>query len=72
MTIYWSFFNRGADESGNSYCMKHITAPRGSLILWDSRTVHWNQHPSKDRLYLQSENGWLFVLRAKGKANERG
>lgn len=37
------------DESGNPYCMKHVTAPRGSLILWDSRTIHWNQHASKDR-----------------------
>jgi hypothetical protein len=45
------FFGHGTDESGNPYCMKHITAPRGSLILWDSRTVHWNQHPGKDRPY---------------------
>ncbi len=45
------FFGNGADESGNPYCMKHITASRGSLILWDSRTVHWNQHPSKNRPY---------------------
>lgn len=30
--------------------MKHITAARGSLILWDSRTVHWNQHPDKHRI----------------------
>ncbi len=30
---------------------KQITASRGSLILWDSRTVHWNQLPSKDRPY---------------------
>lgn len=29
--------------------MKHVTAPRGSLILWDSRTIHQNQHPRKDR-----------------------
>ncbi len=43
------FFNLGADESENTYCMKHVTAPRGSLILWDSRTIHWNQHPRKDR-----------------------
>ncbi len=43
------FFGHGIDESGNPYCMKHITAPRGSLILWDSRTLHWNQHPRKDR-----------------------
>lgn len=28
---------------------QQITAPRGSLILWDSRTVHWNQHPDKNR-----------------------
>ena len=31
--------------------MKHVTAPRGSLILWDSRTIHWNQHPRKDRSF---------------------
>lgn len=43
------FFGNRTDESGNSYCMKHITAPRGSVILWDSRTIHWNQHASKDR-----------------------
>lgn len=35
----------------STYEMKHITAPKGSLILWDSRTIHWNQHPSKDRSY---------------------
>lgn len=43
------FFDRNTDESGKPYCMKQITAPRGSLILWDSRTVHWNQPASKDR-----------------------
>lgn len=43
------FFASSVDESGNPYCMKHITAPRGSLILWDSRTIHWNQHASKNR-----------------------
>jgi ectoine hydroxylase-related dioxygenase (phytanoyl-CoA dioxygenase family) len=32
-------------DSGDSYPMKHVTAPKGSLILWDSRTIHWNQHP---------------------------
>lgn len=36
------------------YCMKHVTAPRGSLILWDSRTIHWNQHASSDRPVLES------------------
>lgn len=43
------FFDDRRDECGNPYCMKHITAARGSLILWDSRTIHWNQHPNKDR-----------------------
>lgn len=43
------FFDSETDQSGNHYCRKHITAPRGSLILWDSRTVHWNQSASKDR-----------------------
>jgi len=43
------FFGTGTDESKNPYCMKHITAPKGSLILWDSRTVHWNQQASNDR-----------------------
>jgi hypothetical protein len=43
------FFNQSKDELGNPYHTKHITARRGSLILWDSRTVHWNQHASKDR-----------------------
>jgi len=36
-------------KNGDTYPMKHVTAPRGSLILWDSRTIHWNQHPRKDR-----------------------
>lgn len=45
------FFGNNIDEFGNPYCMKHITASRGSLILWDSRTIHWNQHASKDRPY---------------------
>jgi hypothetical protein len=45
------FFSNAKDESGNAYSKKHIIAPRGSLILWDSRTVHWNQHPSTDRPY---------------------
>ncbi|MBA2726886.1 MAG: phytanoyl-CoA dioxygenase family protein [Parachlamydiaceae bacterium] len=45
------FFSCETDEAGNSYDMKHITAPRGSLILWDSRTVHWNRSASKNRPY---------------------
>jgi hypothetical protein len=43
------FFQHSRDESENSYSKKHVTALRGSLILWDSRTVHWNQHANKDR-----------------------
>jgi len=43
------FFDEGTDAFGNPYCRQQITAPRGSLILWDSRTIHWNQHPSKNR-----------------------
>ncbi|MBJ7449135.1 MAG: phytanoyl-CoA dioxygenase family protein [Parachlamydiales bacterium] len=42
------FFSNNKDDS---YVFKHITAPRGSLILWDSRTVHWNQYASMDRPY---------------------
>jgi hypothetical protein len=45
------FFENRQDESGNSYVRQQIKAPRGSLILWDSRTIHWNQHASKDRNY---------------------
>lgn len=45
------FFKCVKDELGNDYSMKHVTASRGSLILWDSRTVHWNQYPSKNRAY---------------------
>jgi hypothetical protein len=37
------------DFFGQEAVGKQITAPRGSLILWDSRTVHWNQHPIKGR-----------------------
>jgi len=48
------FFDVRTDESGNSYVKKHITAPRGSLILWDSRTIHWNQHASKNRPHSNS------------------
>ncbi len=33
------------DLFGPSYG-KQVTAPKGSLILWDSRTIHWNQHPT--------------------------
>ena len=43
------FFGFDMDASVNPYQMKHITAPKGSLILWDSRTIRWNQHPSEDR-----------------------
>jgi hypothetical protein len=74
------FFGNSTDESGNPYCMKHVTAPRGSLILWDSRTLHWNQHPSKDRPYSNNPKvrmvGYLcYVPKARltdaGKARRR-
>lgn len=47
----YAFFDSCMDECGDRYEMKQITAPRGSLILWDSRTVHWNQHADKGRPY---------------------
>lgn len=60
------FFTYAKDESGNAYAMKHITAPRGSLILWDSRTVHWNQYPSENRSLIESPRvrmvGYLLYL----------
>lgn len=42
-------FATNCNEPNNMYPMKHVKAPRGSLILWDSRTIHWNQHPQKNR-----------------------
>ena len=60
------FFSRITDGSGSAYCMKHVTAPRGSLILWDSRTVHWNQYPSENRPYNEKPRvrmvGYLLYL----------
>lgn len=43
------FFARSFDETGNPYASKQVAASKGSLILWDSRTVHWNQRATKDR-----------------------
>ncbi|MEL7431653.1 MAG: hypothetical protein AAGI90_03890 [Chlamydiota bacterium] len=43
------FFANTQDDFGNPYLVKHVQAPKGSLILWDSRTIHWNEHASKDR-----------------------
>lgn len=61
-----NFFTYGKDELGNTYSMKHITAPRGSLILWDSRTVHWNQYPSENRPHNENPRvrmvGYLLYL----------
>lgn len=60
------FFSCAKDELGNTYSMKQITAPRGSLILWDSRTVHWNQYPSENRSYSENPRvravGYLLYL----------
>ncbi len=44
------FFSQTVGQS-YPYERKHVTAPRGSLILWDSRTIHWNQHASVERPY---------------------
>lgn len=44
-------FTNNGDEITHTYPMNRVTAPRGSLILWDSRTIHWNQHPRKDRSF---------------------
>jgi hypothetical protein len=49
-----AFFSTAVDESNNPYQRKQITAPRGSLILWDSRTVHWGQWPCKGRPYKEN------------------
>jgi hypothetical protein len=72
---YLTRFFCGLDASGQPYCMKHITAPRGSLILWDSRTVHWNQHPSKDRPYVEPPKvrmvGYLCYV-PKARLTEEG
>lgn len=54
------FFKSSKDELGNTYSIKHVTAPKGSLILWDSRTVHWNQYPSENRPF--SENPKLRMV----------
>ena len=46
--------------------MEHIAAPRGSLILWDSRTVHWNEYPSENRPHSENPRvrmvGYLLYL----------
>lgn len=49
--ILEEYFATESEEGVTSYAMKHVTAPRGSIILWDSRTIHWNQHADKDRPY---------------------
>jgi len=60
------FFSGAKDELENAYSMKHITASRGSLILWDSRTVHWNQYPSENRPHSENPRirmvGYLLYL----------
>jgi hypothetical protein len=44
-----ALFGKEGAENTATYPMTHVTASRGSLILWDSRTIHWNQHPKKER-----------------------
>lgn len=69
------FFGNSTDVSGNPYQMKHITAPRGSLILWDSRTIHWNQHASKERPYIDKPRvrmvGYLCYV-PKARLTDKG
>lgn len=69
------FFDSRRDELGNSYCSKQIIAPKGSLILWDSRTVHWNQHASKDRPYRENSKvrtvGYVCYV-PKSRLNDLG
>ncbi len=46
----FNFFKK-KDADGNPYRIQHVIARRGSLIVWDARVIHWNQHPSLDRPY---------------------
>lgn len=68
------FFINNTDAIEPSYCIKHVTAPRGSLILWDSRTVHWNQHASENRLLNDSSKvrmvGYLCYVPKTRLTNE--
>jgi len=47
--LFNEFFDEGTDADGKPYKKQHVTAKRGSFILWDSRTIHWNQHAEKTR-----------------------
>ncbi len=49
LTESYTFNNEFLSRFFSDYATKHVTAPRGSLIIWDSRTVHWNQYPKKER-----------------------
>ena len=66
------FFDQATDETGIPYCLKQITAPRGSLILWDSRTLHWNQHPSKDRISSRVRMVGYLCYVPKARLTEEG
>ena len=73
--FFVEFFENWKDDAGNRYEKKHVTAPRGSLILWDSRTVHWNQHASKDRPFQENPKvrmvGYLCYV-PKARLTEEG
>lgn len=73
--FFESFFAGKVDKEGNSYAAKHLTAPRGSLILWDSRTIHWNQHPSLNRPFSENPKvrmvGYLCYV-PKSRLTEEG
>lgn len=53
---------------------KHVMAPRGSLILWDSRTVHWNQCADINRSLVEFPKvrmvGYLLYLPEKRLTDE--
>jgi hypothetical protein len=70
------FFANSTEGSESPYTLKHITDPRGSLILWDSRTIHWNQHASKNRPYSDSPKvrmvGYLCYVPKARLTNEAG
>lgn len=68
-----SIFDIQMDGDGKPYCKKQITAPKGSLILWDSRTLHWNQHPDLKKMPRQEPKvrmvGYLSYV-PKARLNE--
>jgi hypothetical protein len=69
------FFGQSNDADEQPYELKHVKAPKGSLILWDSRTLHWNQHAREDRPLIDSPKvrmvGYLCYV-PKERLNKEG